>query len=141
MKDWDYVESVFSEDAVIITGRKVVRTGETSETYVNKIKDYEYIKQSKSQYIERLRNTKKEWINIKFGNTNVEKSMQESQYGICLLQDYYSSNYGDHGYLFLLIDATDKDHPLIRIRTWQPETAGSTPFTMGDYDRLISGGL
>ena len=141
MKDWDYVESVFSEDAVIITGRKVVRTGETSETYVNKIKDYEYIKHSKSQYIERLRNTKKEWINIKFGNTQVERSSQEEMYAITLLQDYYSSNYGDHGYLFLLIDANDPNKPLIRVRTWHPESYGATPFTLKDYDLLSNGTL
>ena len=140
MKNWDYIESIFAEDAVIITGRKVIRTGETSETYVNKIKDYEFIKQTKSQYIARLKNTKKEWINIKFGNTKVEKSRQNEMYAITLLQDYYSSNYGDHGYLFLLIDANDSNRPLIRVRTWHPESAGATPFTLSDYDQL-SGGI
>ena len=140
MKNWDYIESIFAEDAVIITGRKVIRTGETSETYVNKIKDYELIKQTKSQYIARLKNTKKEWINIKFGNTKVEKSRQNEMYAITLLQDYYSSNYGDHGYLFLLIDANDSNRPLIRVRTWHPESAGATPFTLSDYDQL-SGGI
>jgi hypothetical protein len=130
MKNWDYIESIFAEDAVIITGRKVIRTGETSETYVNKIKDYELIKQTKSQYISLLTNTKKEWINIKFGNTKVEKSSQNKMYAITLLQDYDSSH-GDHnGYLFLLIDANDSKQPLIRIQTWQPESAGATPITL-----------
>lgn len=141
LQRWDYIESIFSDDAVIITGRVLQKSETVGDNRQTALDNVVYTRQSKKEYIDRLKRTKKEWINIKFGNTNVEKSMQESQYGICLLQDYYSSNYGDHGYLFLLIDATDKDHPLIRIRTWQPETAGSTPFTMGDYDRLISGGL
>ena len=100
-----------------------------------------YTRMSKEHYIKRLKNSfaSKEWINIKFGNTQVEASRQEEMYAITLLQDYYSSNYGDHGYLFLLIDATDEKYPLIKVRTWQPESAGSTPFTMGDYDRLTNG--
>lgn len=141
LQRWDYIESIFSDDAVIITGRVLQKSEKVSDSHQMTLDNVVYKRMSKTEYINRLKRTKKEWINIKFGSTNVEKSMQENQYGICLLQDYYSSNYGDHGYLFLLIDATDKDRPLIRIRTWQPETAGSTPFTMGDYDRLISGGL
>lgn len=141
LQRWDYIESIFSDDAVIITGRVLQKSEKVSDSHQMTLDNVVYKRMSKTEYINRLKRTKKEWINIKFGSTNVEKSMQENQYGICLLQDYYSSNYGDHGYLFLLIDATDKDRPVIRIRTWQPETAGSTPFTMGDYDRLISGGL
>lgn len=141
LQRWDYIESIFSDDAVIITGRVLQKSEQLTDAHQVSLDNVVYTRMSKTEYINRLKRTKKEWINIKFGSTNVEKSMQDNQYGICLLQDYYSSNYGDHGYLFLLIDATDKDRPVIRIRTWQPETAGSTPFTMGDYDRLISGGL
>ena len=36
-------------------------------------------------------------------------------------QDYYSSSYGDTGYLFLLVDINDPDKPVISIRTWQPD--------------------
>lgn len=141
LQRWDYIESIFSDDAVIITGRVLQKSEQASDSHQMTLDNVVYTRMSKTEYINRLKRTKKEWINIKFGSTNVEKSLQSDQYGICLLQDYYSSNYGDHGYLFLLIDAQDKDRPVIRIRTWQPETAGSTPFTMGDYDRLISGGL
>ena len=131
MKNWDYIESVLADDAVIITGDKMIQ-GEASKNYVskNKINDNDFIKQTKSQYISLLTNTKKEWINIKFGNTNVEKSSQNKMYAITLLQDYVSSH-GDHnGYLFLLIDANDSKQPLIRIQTWQPESAGTTPITL-----------
>ena len=36
-------------------------------------------------------------------------------------QDYYSTNYGDQGYLFLMVDLNDPDKPIIKVRTWQPE--------------------
>jgi hypothetical protein len=42
-------------------------------------------------------------------------------YSIQIEQDYYSSNYGDHGYLMLMDDMNDADQPLIKVRTWQPE--------------------
>lgn len=141
LQRWDYIESIFSDDAVIITGRKLTKSEQANDNLQLQLNGYVYSKMSKGEYINRLKRTKKEWINIKFGNTNVEQSQQSSMYGICLLQDYYSSNYGDHGYLFLLIDATDEKQPLIKVRTWQPESAGSTPFTMGDYDRLTSGSM
>mgnify|MGYP003305605805 FL=1 len=71
----------------------------------------------------------------------MDQSKQQDTYGIRLVQDYSSNNYGDHGYLFLLIDATEKDAPTIRVRTWQPETAGGQPFTMDDYDLLTGGSM
>ncbi|NOX89728.1 MAG: hypothetical protein GXO77_11925 [Calditrichaeota bacterium] len=36
-------------------------------------------------------------------------------------QSYYSTTYADEGYLFLLIDFSEKD-PLIYVRAWQPNT-------------------
>lgn len=42
-------------------------------------------------------------------------------YSIQIEQDYYSTTYGDHGYLFLMVDLNDAEHPLIKVRTWQPE--------------------
>ena len=36
-----------------------------------------------------------------------------------ITQDYYSTHYGDHGYLYLMIDMNDADNPLIKVRTWQ----------------------
>ena len=141
LQRWDYIESIFSDDAVIITGRVLTKSEQKTDVGQVALDGVVFSRMSKTEYINRLKRTKKEWINIKFGSTTVEQSMQDSQYGICLLQDYYSSNYGDHGYLFLLIDAKDKDRPLIRVRTWHPESAGSTPFTMGDYDRLMNANM
>jgi hypothetical protein len=149
LKRLDYIESIFSDNAVIITGR-VLRTSEQSPEFQNVqmamknqvvFNNVLYTRMSKEQYIKRLKNSfaSKEWINIKFGGTTIDPSVQADTYGIRLVQDYSSNNYGDHGYLFLLVDATDKENPTIRIRTWQPETEGAQPFSMDDYDLLTSG--
>lgn len=42
-------------------------------------------------------------------------------YGVQIAQDYYSTNYADKGYLFLMVDINDPERPLIKVRTWQPE--------------------
>ena len=42
-------------------------------------------------------------------------------YCIQIKQDYYSSNYGDSGYLFLMVDLNRPDAPIIKVRTWQTQ--------------------
>lgn len=133
-QDWNYIETIFSDDAVIITGRVIQRSSTMADSHQLRLNDVVYSKYSKKEYINRLRATKKEWINIKFGDTQVERSRQGDTYGLSMYQDYYSANYGDHGYLFLLIDTTDPEQPLIRVRAWQP----NQHFDMGTYDHLIT---
>jgi hypothetical protein len=49
-------------------------------------------------------------------------------------QDYYSSNYGDTGYLTLLFDVEDYRKPIIHVRTWQPEPDPNFGiFSPGDF--------
>ena len=149
LKRLDYIKSIFSDNAVIITGR-VLRNTERNPEFQNVqmamdnalvYDNVVFTRLSKEQYIKRLKNSfeSKEWINIKFGGTTIDQSEQANLYGIRLVQDYSSNNYGDHGYLFLLVDASDKENPTILIRSWQPETAGAQPFSMDDYDRFTSG--
>ncbi len=40
-------------------------------------------------------------------------------YGVEMRQSYNSTTYSDEGYLFLLIDFSERD-PLIYVRAWQP---------------------
>ncbi len=137
LKRLDYIESIFANDAVIITGRVLQNTQQTDAHQIL-LDNIVYTRQNKKEYLARLENSfnSKEWINIKFGNTDFEKSAQGEQFGIRLLQDYASSNYGDRGYLFLLIDISNPEKPLIRVRTWQPET--TTPFSLADYDAITA---
>lgn len=83
-----------------------------------------YTKYSKDQYIKRLARTFaiNQFVNIRFTDNDVVKMGQGGEvYGIQIHQDYYSSRYGDTGYLFLLVDINDPDNPIITVRTWQPE--------------------
>ena len=132
-QNWDYVESIFSDDAIIITGRVIRRLETMADGRQQIINEYKLTQQSKKSYINRLRSTQKEWINIKFGSTLVERSNQNDLYGLSMSQDYYSNNYGDHGYLFLMIDNTNPEQPLIRIRAWQP----NEHFDMGKYQEVV----
>lgn len=141
MKRLDYINSIFADDAVIIVGRMLKRTNQVDRIQ-KQLNDVAYTRYTKGEYIDRLAKhfDSKEWINIKFSNTSFEKSSQGNIYSIQLLQDYSSDNYGDRGYLFLLIDCTEADKPLIKVRTWQPEVVGPRPFSMADYDDMVGVG-
>lgn len=124
LKRLDYIQSIFDEDAIIITGRIVKKSkvhGDMARNMMTNDKVL-YNKQTKQQYMENLRKcfATSEFVNIHFANNDVRKGKGEV-YGIQLEQDYHSSSYGDHGYLFLLVDMTNAAQPLIKIRTWQPE--------------------
>lgn len=128
LKRLDYIKTIFDDDAVIITGRIVKRPMVFSRNSDNnyKIKGGDIIKynrQTKDQYIRNLARTfaSNEFVNIRFANNDVIKMGKGGElYAIQIAQDYYSSRYGDKGYLFLMVDINDPEHPLIKVRTWQP---------------------
>ena len=123
-----YIESIFSDEALIIVGtvlkRKQRIDGMYDELGENAVK---YQRYTKKEYIERLENVFKsqEYINIDFDEAVVRKvNGQGKIYGIQISQHYYSSNYSDFGYLFLMIDLNDSLNPTIYVRTWQPKKNG-----------------
>ena len=125
LKRLDYIESVFDEDAVIITGslvpRRVVADG---GGYVMNDKVVKYSRYNKQSYLKHLQNSfaSKEYINLRFANNDVRKLAKGGElYAIQIYQEYYSSNYGDKGYLFLMVDLNNPDQPVIKVRTWQPD--------------------
>lgn len=133
LKNIDYLSSIFSEDALIITGRVVQRVSvENQITLQNQY--VEYNRQTKAEYMANLRRSfaSKEYINLKFSNTDIG-SWREGLFGIQLKQDYYSSNYGDSGYLYLYVDLRDSGRPIIHIRTWQPEPSPDVDAITGLY--------
>lgn len=122
VKDIEYMERVFDDNAVIIVGNRLQRAVQTSDrTYV----DNRYVKltrYTKQEFIKRLRLSfaSKEYINLHFSDLDIMKLRpDEERYGIQVRQDYYSSNYGDSGYLYLLVDLTSPELPVIHVRTWQ----------------------
>lgn len=127
----DYLKSIFSDNALIITG-SILKVKDTRDVRFGK-DIVKYTKQTKDQYMRNLERCFKsnEFVNIKFSENVVKKgglrenNNQEGRqldvFGIQVKQDYYSSSYGDTGYLFLLVDMEDDNHPVIHVRTWQPE--------------------
>lgn len=92
LKRLDYIDAIFSNQALIITGSIVKRTGQT-ELLPAKMAQVRYIRQSKSQYMKNLKKcfASNEYVNIHFGDNTVRRSNSETSiYGIQIKQDYFS---------------------------------------------------
>lgn len=126
LKRLDYLRQVFDDNAVIITGKVVTRPeggDDSGRRYLNN-KYVQLTRQSKEQYLRNLERCfeSNEFINIRFAENDIVKAGVGGEvYGIQIKQDYYSSNYGDTGYLFLMVDLNDPKQPIIKVRVWQPE--------------------
>lgn len=128
LKRLDYLKTIFDDDAVIIVGHVAERMVANSHNkdLPTTIRTQQYIKRtqySKEQYIKNLEACfrSNEFVNIRFANNDVRKAKNGEEYGIQIKQDYYSTNYGDQGYLYLQVDLDDPQKPIIKVRTWQPE--------------------
>ncbi|MEE1021109.1 MAG: hypothetical protein U0L93_06770, partial [Bacteroidales bacterium] len=79
---------------------------------------------TKAEYMKNLERcfARNEFINLRFTENEIKQFKKDKEmYGIQIKQDYFSSTYGDTGYLFLGVDVENPDQPVIHIRTWQPE--------------------
>ena len=138
-KDINFLNQVFSDDALIITG-KVIQQRHAEGFTTPKI---QYNKQSKEQYINNLRGVfaRNSYIKVSFDEIEVMRHpVNPNFYGVTLLQGWTSERYHDVGYLFLLWDFTNEEAPQIHVRTWQPDKIGgkSLPkdeiFSLSDFD-------
>ncbi|MBD5182846.1 MAG: hypothetical protein HDS99_03520 [Bacteroidales bacterium] len=129
LKRLDYISSIFDDDAVIITGTvthvpaRKVGTGDM-QGMVFEHDIIKYNRHTKDTYLKHLKNSfaSKEFVNLRFASNDVRKLGKGGElYAIQISQEYYSSNYGDKGYLFLMVDINDPEKPIIKVRTWQPE--------------------
>ena len=123
-KQLEYLDKIFSDDALIIVGH-IVETKPVMQDgvlYGNNTK-VERTKKTKAQYIQDLgkqfRN--KSYINIHFTDIDVRRAAGEDEevFGVQVKQYYHSNNYNDDGYLFLMVDLRE-ELPIIHVRTWQP---------------------
>jgi hypothetical protein len=147
LKRLDYIQSIFDDDAIIIVGhvtKHAAKKGENQKYIDNQL--VKYTRQDKNTYLKNLEKSFKsnQFINIRFADNEVKKMGKGGEtYGIQIHQDYYSSNYGDTGYLFLMVDLNEMDAPIIKVRTWQPNR---DPNINGNFERddpyygLIYGG-
>lgn len=125
LKRIDYIESIFDDNAVIVTGKYIQRpSGVMSDGDIFTNNKYvKFTQQSKNDYIRNLKRCfeSNEFVNIRFSQNDIIKCGKDEVYGIQIKQDYYSSNYGDTGYLFLMVDLNKPETPIIKVRTWQPQ--------------------
>lgn len=147
-KDLKYIESVFSDNALIITG-KVVREKPKSDYAMRSLSQEKivYQKRTKKEYIENLKKVfvGNKYINVIFDEVEVIQHPKLTDiYGVTLKQEWNSSRYSDVGFIFLMIDFQDENHPLIQVRTWQPEKLNGRVlsrdevFSLGDFDIVRS---
>ena len=121
-KDLDFLEAVFSDDALIITGTVVKRKTNDGIPLPDKIT---YKKQDKKTYLENLSRifARNKQIRVTFDEIEVMRHPAHKDfYGVTLHQGYTSDRYHDDGYLFLLWDFRNEDYPQIHVRTWQPDS-------------------
>lgn len=124
-KDLDFLEAVFSDDALIITGKVIKRKPVDGIVMPDKI---EYSQQNKKTYLNNLAkifNSNKQ-IRVQFDEVEVMRhGVSPDIYGVTLHQSWTTDTYHDDGYLFLLWDFRDETHPQIHVRTWQPDAYNS----------------
>ncbi len=129
LKRLDYLESVFDDNATIITGHVIKKNPKLdvenqSAVFGDNKTLIKYTRQTKSEYLRKLKMCfqSNQFINVRFADNDVVKMGAGGEtYGIQIKQDYYSTNYGDQGYLFLMVDFNDPENPSIKVRTWQPD--------------------
>lgn len=132
-RDLQFMEDVFSEDALIITG-KVIRRKKSEVQMAQK--DYEYTVKTKRQYLDGLRaifnSPRTGAINVNFKEYRIKRhGSKPNYYGVTLIQNWSTNTYKDEGIVFLVWDFTDKDNPKIQVRTWQPmDTDENEVFTL-----------
>lgn len=142
-KDLSFLEQIFSDDALIITGKVItVRKSEL----IPSGKKITYTVQSKRQYLDNLERAFKSnsYIKVTFDNIAIVKHPTiNGIYGVTVHQSWKSARYSDEGYVFMVWDFRNPDTPQIHVRTWQPDYIDkergqrlnpNDVFSLGDFD-------
>lgn len=120
-KDLKFLNQVFSDDAIIITGTVIkVRKSEVVPSG-NKVK---YTVQTKSEYLNNLARAFKSnnYIKVTFDDVViVGHPTIRGVYGVTVHQKWKTARYSDEGYVFMVWDFRTPDMPQIHVRTWQPD--------------------
>ncbi len=137
LKRIDYINSIFSDDALIITGTILKKLDNAERAFdrsksldLGGPKDIAYSQLSKTEYIDRLRKifSTREYVHLQFED-NVTRMIdlpainginKGAAFGIEIKQRYESTGYSDDGYLTMVFDTRGK-LPIIHVRLWQPD--------------------
>lgn len=149
LKDINYIEKVFADDAYIIVGKllKISEKKSSDAISLNLPQEtVQYQTKTKREYITDLRQSfrSKEFVNIRFDECEPAKGYgpKEGIYAVQVKQHYFSNNYADDGYLTLAIDMRDGNSPLVKVRVWQKyRNEEYTAETMIDRTVSTGGGI
>lgn len=137
LKRTDYINSIFSDDALIITGTILKKLNNAERAFdrsksldLGGPKDIAYSQLSKTEYIDRLRKifSTREYVHLQFED-NITRMIdlpainginKGAAFGIEIKQRYESTGYSDDGYLTMVFDTRGK-LPIIHVRLWQPD--------------------
>lgn len=146
-KNINALQDIFSEDALIITGRVIKTLGRNNVDGISQhVKEkVVYSKQNKEQYINNLKNLFKgtEYINVDFSDIELMRhGSNPNIYGVRLRQKWNSQQcngrqYSDDGYVFLLWDFQEEGSTKIHVRTWTPKRANQTNDEFSPEDFFI----
>ena len=123
LKRTDYLDKIFSDDALIIVGTVLSQRKKSDDFKMKQETRVRYDTLSKSKFIGNLDKVfnSNEFVTLRFLDTEFDRhSSGKEIYGIRVKQEYMSSTYGDVGYLFLIVDLRT-DVPVIHVRTWEPD--------------------
>ena len=132
-KNMKFMQTIFSDDAIIITGKMTMQRVHTDMGMKDQAK-VKYVQQTKSQYLSNLSRVfaSNSYVNVKFEDyTVIRHGAKPNYYGVTLRQKWHTARYSDEGTVFLLWDFSNEEAPRILVRTWQPTTEKA--FKMGDF--------
>lgn len=130
-KEISFIESFFSDDALIITEtKKLSPVGKELIPSTKKSRPYQTIIENRKEYIKRLRDVFKSNTSIKLSiaGINIRQHAKYPEiYGVNFSQLWKDQNGGNNlesqmpGFVFIMIDFKHSDEtPTIHVRTWQP---------------------
>jgi len=125
-KDTANIRQIYSNNALIVTGKVIREKPKSDQTLKNNLTQerIEYVTYNKETYMNRLKSRFiiNKYIRIEFSDIEIVRHpSHKNVYGVTLKQKWNSSTYNDVGYLFLLIDFKNENEMLIHVRTWQPD--------------------
>lgn len=144
-KDIDFIETLYSDNALIITGKVVKKINGNIDYMKNNLtsKQVEYQISTKKEYIERLKSIFSTIPYLKLNFTNIEVTRHKKYpnfYGVLLNQHWATPDYEDNGILFFLIQFRDEEDPLIWVRTWQDAKNTKKEDVFGFYNfKIVTG--